>query len=394
MTLPQDPKDTVETMSVLEGPLRLNFSGQAARDRAATGDRPDKVFRWSHEKQGTLPSSITRAKHNAHADNKTLKLQAHEAFHAPGTLKAALDFTKERFMKHLDARRTGPNPTPFISTTTEEKFALKKVKHIHDHTRRIPRCLVITSMDISGAEPATLIVNMKTTPVSHEAEHKEANRIESEVYEDVEIPIWVIFRDDYEGPAHERPDSTVEDVLAAGGMFLFSVNELKVSALRVWASDDHRNEWLFVGSVPKELVIKAKPFDGRILHSIKTEHCIQAVSCPEPYLWNHDNESWDHIPGLTNHDDLPDWRPYRLEKAGEKRSYDEAKIGAAVAAEIVESRKRNRRSNSAVGAEDDAAHAQDNAATRAADAMPFEVTISHPVHAPRSFMVRPEEHMY
>ncbi|KAI4689277.1 uncharacterized protein J4E88_002627 [Alternaria novae-zelandiae] len=287
---------------------------------------------------------------------------------------------------------TGPNPTPFISTTSRLALAEKKVKHLHDKTRKVPRCLVVTSLDISKIVPATLTANMTTTTNGHTTEHKDTDHIEETVYDDIEIPIWVLFQDDYEGPAHERPDCEVNDVLDAGGIFWFSVNELKVSDLRVWAGDDHRGEWLAVSSIPKSLIVRAMPFDGMVLHTSKTTEVIQARGSPEPYLWNHDNVCWDHMPGHTKHYDLADYRPYRLSKQGDKRIYDDAKIAAAITENIMTNFKRFRRANNNADARPDAAHDFEDVAARTPENMSIEVVITDPLLARHRFVLRPQDY--
>ncbi|KAI4622066.1 hypothetical protein J4E80_004443 [Alternaria sp. BMP 0032] len=199
-----------------------------------------------------------------------------------------------------------------------------------------PRCTVITGIDISDIVAATLTADMSTTITSHDPEHVDTQSTETKVYRNVKIPIWILDKTPYAGRARDRPDCVVDDVLEAGGMFWFSVNELKDSNLHVWASPSHLNEWLAVSSISKSLVTETMPYDGAVLHTTKTGTVIRARGSPEPYYWNWDTKRWDHNPDLTN------YRPYRLEITGDKRVRSNEHTDAIIAGLIMARLKRAR----------------------------------------------------
>jgi hypothetical protein len=225
--------------------------------------------------------------------------------------------------------------------------AEKAVRHLHDHSRKAPRCLVITAINISDLVPATLTVDMSTTVDTHDPEHVDTNRTETKVYRNVKVPIWILDEIPYEGHARERPDCVVNDVLEAKGIFWFSVNELKKSDLCVWAAKSHTNEWLAVSGIPKSLVARTMPYDGMVLHTSQRAEAVQARRSPEPYFWNFDNECWDHKPDVT------DYTPYRLAKAGDKRPRSREKTDAIIAGLIMAQLKRARRSSSEANSDSD-----------------------------------------
>jgi len=177
---------------------------------------------------------------------------------------------------------------------------------------------------------------MSTTITSHDPEHVDTQSTETKVYRNVKIPIWILDKTPYTGRARDRPDCVVDDVLEAGGMFWFSVNELKDSMLHVWVSPSHLNEWLAVSSISKSLVTETMPYDGAVLHTTKTGTVIRARGSPEPYYWNWDTKRWDHNPDLTN------YRPYRLEMAGDKRVRSHEHTDAIIAGLIMARLKRAR----------------------------------------------------
>ncbi|KAH6868741.1 hypothetical protein BKA58DRAFT_200228 [Alternaria rosae] len=360
--LPGDPKDNTTTTSILHGPLRLSFKDSATCDRATKDGRPKKVYRWSHEHNGTLASNVSRIKHRVHPDNTGLKLKKRNAFEASGTLKPNLDFTNERFGRHFNGKMTA-NPTPFISTTSVLKTAEKRVIHLHDKSRKAPRCLVVTAINIGDIVPATLTADLSTTIDTHDPENVDSNSTETKVYRGIEIPIWVLDKTPFEGRARERPDCVVDDVLEAGGLFWFSVNELKESDLRVWAAKSHMNEWLAVSSIPKSLVTKTMPYDGAVLHTSKKAEAVRARRSPEPYYWNYDKNCWDHKPDLT------DYRPYRLSKAGDKRIRSHEHTDAIIAGLIVARLKRARGSGSEANSDSEAQADSDDEATLTPDSI-------------------------
>jgi hypothetical protein len=132
---------------------------------------------------------------------------------------------------------------------------------------------------------------------------------------DVEIPIWILEKTPYSGDLASRPSCEVDDVLNAGGIFWFSVEELKNSDLNVWAKGTHQSEWLAVSSIPTRIITQHMPFDGMVLHTGKSAELIQARGDEQRWNWNWDTNRWDHEPDLT------DFRPYRLAKFGDKRKF-------------------------------------------------------------------------
>lgn len=182
---------------------------------------------------------------------------------------------------------------------------------------------------------------MSTTINTHDPEHLDVTiRSDTKRYFGLEIPIWILGKTPDGGDSHKRPDCTIDDVLRAGGMFWFSMNELRTSDLRVWASGKHKNEWLAVGGIPKSIVIQAMPHDGAILHTSKKTEPVRARGCPEKYYWNYNNNRWDHNPNLK------DYRPYRLAKAGDKRCHDDEKTTANLITNLIMGHmKRARRSD-------------------------------------------------
>lgn len=218
---------------------------------------------------------------------------------------------------------------------------MKELKRIHDTSKKVARCLVITSIDISRLVPATLTANMSTTINTHDPEHLDVTiRSDTKRSFGLEIPIWILDKTPDEGDSHKRSDCTVDDVLRAGGMFWFSLNELRASDLDVMAAPKHKNEWLAVGGIPKSIIIKAMPHDGAILHTSKTAEPVRARGCPEKYYWNYNTNRWDHNPNLK------DYRPYRLAKAGDKRCHDDEKTTANLITNVIMGHmKRARRSD-------------------------------------------------
>jgi hypothetical protein len=79
------------------------------------------------------------------------------------------------------------------------------------------------------------------------------------------------------------------------------------------AADTHDNDWLCCGPVPRSCITKVMPFDGEKLHRKKTSQLVKSQESIEIYIFNWDIWRWLHNPDLT------DYRPYRLERSGDKR---------------------------------------------------------------------------
>jgi len=94
------------------------------------------------------------------------------------------------------------------------------------------------------------------------------------------------------------------------------------------AADTHDNEWLCCGPVPASTIRKVMPYDGQKLHPKKTAELVMSTQSIEKYVFNWDKKQWQHNPDLT------DFRPFRLERPGDKRRSDNNEAGEeAVAAE-------------------------------------------------------------
>ncbi|CAE7027511.1 hypothetical protein CFE70_003930 [Pyrenophora teres f. teres 0-1] len=305
-----DRGEKVLTRSTLHGPLILKFNSAKALNRGTSGVLPKKVYRYSHEKNGTLSAHVSRVRHDTHPDNLGVILEEENAFQTKGTLKAEEDFTPERLARHFVWNMTR-DPTVFISTTSSLKIAEERARHLHDKSRKVPRCLVVTGIDTSNLVPAILVANMSTTPVDHEPDQQDPISIAT-TKRTVRIPIWIADGTPYLGNSETRPDCEVDDVLHAGGNFWFCVDELVKSDFRIWVSKKHKGEWLATSRILQSSVTNVMPFDGAILHTGKSTEQIRS-RCAEPYFWNFDTNRWDHNP------DLRDYRPYRHAKIGDKR---------------------------------------------------------------------------
>ncbi|KAL6172163.1 hypothetical protein ACJQWK_02339 [Exserohilum turcicum] len=321
-SVPEEPKKTETTTSILTHPLQIDFADPSALARGANGGvHPDNVYRWSHEKNGTLASTMTRAKHNNHRDVPGLMLNEGNAFQSVGTFKPNIDLTPERIQRHLNPRATR-DPTPFISTTSSLRDAEKAVLKLHNKSKLAPRCLTITTLDTSRLVPAVLKATMLTTIKTHVPDQKDPISTRT-VERYVEMPIWILDKVPHSGNPEDRPSCELEDILQDGGILWLSLTELKESDLSLWASDAHMNEWLAVSSIPESIVTKSRPFDGAILHSEKSTEFVQARGSPEPFYWNFDQKRWEYVPNMT------DYRPYREAKAGDKRKLSDENLESA-----------------------------------------------------------------
>jgi hypothetical protein len=100
------------------------------------------------------------------------------------------------------------------------------------------------------------------------------------------------------------------------------------------AADTHDNDWLCCGPVPRSRITKVMPFDGEKLHRMKTSQLVKSQESIEIYIFNWDLWKWQHNPDLT------DYRPYRLERPGDKRVPSENNDGHEEAGSNEPQRKR------------------------------------------------------
>ncbi|RMZ71876.1 hypothetical protein GMOD_00009224 [Pyrenophora seminiperda CCB06] len=300
----KDKGEKVKTQSKLHGPHIIKFNCKDALRRGNSGVRPQRVYRYSHEKNGTLSKHVSRVRHDTHPDNLGLILLEGNAFQSKATLKTEDDL----------------NPRTYFAALSRECETKSNPIHFHDFftRRKVPRCLVVTGIDTSKLVPATLVTMMSTTPVDHDPDQESPAHIATTTVK-VRIPIWIDEDIRYRGNLADRKDCELDEILHSGGRFWLSVDELRTSDFRLWVSKKHQGEWLAISSIPESSVKRVMPFDGAFLHTTKTTEVIRS-RCPEPYHWNFDTERWDHKA------DLSDYRPYRLEKIGDKRKTPPTRI--------------------------------------------------------------------
>jgi hypothetical protein len=176
----------------------------------------------------------------------------------------------------------------------------------------VPRRCAVAEIDISDLIPATIRGRMR----HFKRKYMDNSLVivnASTTTRVVRIPIWVrpIAR-----PADGSPIS-FQDLHDSGADMWVRGSEMALSGpydMRWGAADSHDNEWLCCGPVPRSCITNVMPFDGETWHQEKGYELVISKLSLEIYVFNFDKWMWEHNP------DTSDYRPYRLEVPGDKRS--------------------------------------------------------------------------
>jgi hypothetical protein len=128
----------------------------------------------------------------------------------------------------------------------------------------------------------------------------------------VKIQVWV--RD----TARPEDGSAIssQELQDSGADMWVVGTEMSLSGLydmRYGAADTHDSEWLCCRPVPISVVGRVMPFDGQRLHLEKSCANVVSTQSIETYIFDWDQRMWRHNPSII------DYRPFRLEIAGDKR---------------------------------------------------------------------------
>ncbi|KAL6704945.1 hypothetical protein ACN47E_007490 [Coniothyrium glycines] len=311
-------KITYERKSNLQNRLKVSFRHPKARQRAAVmkNNAPIRhLFRNHDEKKATLSKYVSQDQHIGHPDEPLLQLVNGNSFQAIGTLKLNTEITKERIERAFNTPMKA-EPTSLIAfwnTLLDARSAASRRFH---KSKLVPRRGFVSEVDISHAMPATLSADMETAERWYFENELTPMKFKSDT-RFVEIPIYVLDENPYEGEAIDRPDTTLGEIVTSGSMVWLSVAELMKSDLGVAASNRQQNVWFAVGSVPEWCITRVMPYDGHRLYTHKGQEVVQVTHNTETYLWDFDLSMWEHVPHMT------DFRPYRLEQLGDKRRQED-----------------------------------------------------------------------
>lgn len=180
-------------------------------------------------------------------------------------------------------------------------------------------------MDTSGLVAAVLTARKKCLQKWFSSSDAVAPTKISDETHWVNIPIWVMFETPYEGDPQLRPNTTIDEIVASNGSIWMCLTELMKSDLGVSASTSHRGEWFALSHIPTWCIKNVMPYDGETLYPKITHELIRSTASVENYFWNWQLQQWLHNPSIS------DYRAYREERIGDKRSRDDAEIDEVMA---------------------------------------------------------------
>jgi hypothetical protein len=117
------------------------------------------------------------------------------------------------------------------------------------------------------------------------------------VRRDVQVPIWV--RRLANGDNHSAMSlqaMSLQDLIDSDTEIWLSIAELRVSDLRVSASENHDYEWLALGKISQTNIANVMPYDGNTLHMSKPDRTVYSLRSKEPFVFDYETWKWRYDP--------------------------------------------------------------------------------------------------
>ncbi|KAF2027098.1 hypothetical protein EK21DRAFT_72835 [Setomelanomma holmii] len=286
------------------------FTNEEERTGVHAEELPECVYRMFFEDSGTLSYYQPKECLKKSRDAPEAKLDPENGFQSLKRFVVPKHLTPERILLPFNPRRRTTVP-PHVAAYHRLQDAQARCHVQYTESRAVGQRITATVFDMRTLIPGTMHGTLQTFKSTFRG--NTLVRLDHNVKErSVKIPIWIR---NVARPADGSPISVQELEDSGADMWVRGVEMRNTGPtdMNYGAADTHDNDWLCCGPVPRSFTTKVMPFDGEKLHQKKTSQLIRSKESIEIYLFNWDLWKWQHNPDLT------DFRPYRLEQAGDRR---------------------------------------------------------------------------
>ncbi|KAF3006065.1 hypothetical protein E8E13_010969 [Curvularia kusanoi] len=294
------PEDEEISSTLIEPKITFYELDEQLREKTRDQSKllPSTLYRTFYEGSATLSSRVSKDTHVRHRQNKVLKLRQGNAFQTVGEVKFNKHVNKEGIQRHLVWNKK-KDPSAWISMFSGLSHAKRRAEFHYNESQRIGQRVTIAGISTAGLVAATLHADCRTVwKIQTRGKYYGKDEVSSITTRKVAIPVWV----SRSACPVDGSSIKAEQLMASHADLFVSIEELRHSNLvegpdshckrRTIHAHGHNYEWLALGRIREDRIVKVIPYDGRAFHMTKPSYTVRSEDATDNWVFDFGVELW------------------------------------------------------------------------------------------------------